>query len=259
MTAGNSTGMKFAIAQVHCIDSDLEGNLRRMESLAEEARRAGASAVFFPEAVDLGWVNPEAWSLAGPVPGSVSQAISEIAGRKGLWIGTGLIERDGEDLFDSAVLVSPEGRIVLKHRKINLLSELMDPPYRPGNGGDIRVVDTPLGRIGILICADCFDSRLVGRMAELRPELLYVPFGWAHPVQGWPEHGFQLIKTVQSVARRCRAFVIGPNLVGKISSGPWKGRTYEGLSLAADPDGVLLVQGKWNQVELILVDTEACR
>jgi predicted amidohydrolase len=93
-------------------------------------------------------------------------------------------------------------------------------------------------------------------MAALKPDLVYIPYGWAYPRDGWPEHGFQLIKTVQKAARVIGAPVMGPNLVGEISKGPWKGRTYEGLSTAAGRDGASLVQGKWNKEDLILIDIE---
>ena len=60
--------IKIALAQVKCIDSDLEGNFNRIKALVIRARSEEAKMLFFPETVDLGWVNPEAHRLAGPVP-----------------------------------------------------------------------------------------------------------------------------------------------------------------------------------------------
>ena len=151
-------------------------------------------------------------------------------------------------------MIDPEGKIVLKHRKINLLAWLMDPPYTPGKAADIKAVDTPLGRVGLLICADSFKEELLGAMARLKPDLVYIPYGWAYPKDGWPEHGFQLIKTVQKAARYIGAPVIGPNLVGEITHGEWKGRTFEGLSTAAEATGMSIVQGKWNREDLIVLE-----
>ncbi|MBN2290060.1 MAG: carbon-nitrogen hydrolase family protein [Candidatus Glassbacteria bacterium] len=248
--------LKIALAQVRCVDSDLEGNFARIEQMTARAVSQGAVMVLFPETVDLGWVNPEAYSLAGPVPGPFSRRLSELAKRHAIWLGIGLCEKQGDKLYDTAVLIDPQGEIVLKHRKINLLSWLMDPPYTPGRAADIKAVDTPLGRVGILICADSFEPELLEAMALQRPGLVYIPYGWAYQREGWPEHGFQLVKTVQQAARAIGAPVLGPNLVGEITHGEWKGRTFEGLSTAADAAGMSLVQGRWNREDLVMVEIE---
>jgi len=246
--------IKVALAQIACADSDLEGNFGRIRNLVLKAREEGVRAVFFPETVDLGWVNPEAHNLAGPVPGPFSRRVSDLARENNIWIGIGLCEKADGRLYDTAVLIDPEGKIVLKHRKINLLSWLMDPPYTPGEISDIKAVDTPLGRVGLLICADSFKEELLDAMARQRPELVYIPYGWAAPREKWPEHGFELVKTVQKAARHIGAPVIGPNLVGEITHGPWTGQTYEGLSTAADASGLSIVQGRWNREDLLVFE-----
>jgi hypothetical protein len=62
---------------------------------------------------------------------------------------------------------------------------------------------------------------------------------------------------VQKAARTLGAPVIGPNLVGEITHGDWKGRTFEGLSTAADASGLSLVQGRWNTDDLIVFEVDA--
>ncbi len=249
--------IKIAIAQPRCTDSDLEGNLARIAALVKQAAGEGAKIVFFPETVDLGWVNPAAHTLAGPVPdGQAARAVCAMASEHGIWIGIGLNEQDGGKLYDTVILVSSEGEIVLKHRKINLLDWLMDPPYTPGRPEDIGTVQTPFGRVGMLICADSFREELVARLAKQKPDLVYIPYGWAAKQDEWPEHSFILVRRVQVTARALGAPVIGPNLVGRISRGPWTGYTFEGLSTAAAADGMSLVQGKWNREDLILLEIE---
>lgn len=249
--------LKIAIAQPRCTDSDLDGNLARLGALTARAAGEGAGIVFFPETVDLGWVNPDAHRLAGPVPGGeAAEAVCAMAAENGIWIGIGLNEKDGDKLHDTVVLVNSEGKIVLKHRKINLLDWLMDPPYTPGAPADISTVETPFGRVGLLICADSFKEELVRKLAGQKPDLVYIPYGWAAKQPDWPEHSFSLVQRVQKTAKAIGAPVIGPNLVGRISKGPWTGYTYEGLSTAADAFGMSLVQGKWNREDLILLEIE---
>ena len=246
--------VKVAIAQIRCTDSDLEGNFSRIEEMVVRAAADSAKMVFFPETVDLGWVNPEAHRLAAPVPGPFSDRVASLARREKIWIGLGLCEKEGELLYDSAILINPQGEIVLKHRKLNLLAWLMTPPYSPGKVEDIQAVETPFGRVGVLICADSFEEELRAAMRARKPDLVYIPYGWAAPREKWPEHSFTLIRTVQRAACDIGAPVIGPNVVGEITHGPWTGQTYEGLSAAADANGMSLVQGKWNKEDLLILE-----
>jgi len=246
--------IKVAICQINCIDSDVYGNLSRIEKQVEEASKMGAKAAFFPETALIGWVNPDAYKLADSIPGEFTKAIGEMAKKYNIIVGIGLCEKVGDRIYDSAVLIDISGEILLKHRKINILSNLMEKPYVPGKKEGITAVDTPIGRIGVMICADSFVDEHLEIMANKKPDFVYIPYGWAYPKEGWPEHGFQLIKTVQKASIKINAPVIGPNLVGEITHGPWKGRTYEGLSTASDGKGVLLVQGKYNKEDLIVFD-----
>ncbi|HAK95613.1 MAG TPA: carbon-nitrogen hydrolase family protein [Planctomycetes bacterium] len=251
--------VKVALAQMRCVDSDAEGNFARIRAAAEAAATHEARAVFYPETADLGWVNPEAHTLAGPVPGPFTDRVAALAREFGLWIGIGLSERAEGALYDTAVLIDPRGAIVLRHRKINLLAWLMEPPYAAGDSAAIDVAETPFGRVGMLVCADSFERTLLEALARRRPDLVYIPYGWAAPKGAWPEHGFELLKTVQRAARVLEAPVLGPNCVGEITHGEWCGRTYEGLSAAADRTGLSLVQGKWNREELIVLAVEPGR
>ncbi len=250
---------RIALAQMRCIDSDLEGNFARIRAVAEAAAAHEARAVFYPETVDFGWVNPEAHWRAGPIPGPFADRVAALARELRLWIGIGLCEKKGNALYDSAVLIDSNGDIVLTHRKVNLLAWLMDPPYTPGDPAAITVAETPFGRMGMLVCADSFEQPLLEALARRKPDLVYVPYGWAARRDAWPEHGFELLKTVEHAARTLGAPVLGPNCVGEITHGEWCGRTYEGLSVAADRHGHALVQGKWNRAEVIVLTIEAGR
>ena len=102
-----------------------------------------------------------------------------LAKKYNTYLCVGLCEKEGENLYDSVILIDSKGKILLKHRKINILSELMTPAYTPGE--NINAVQTEYGKIGLLICADTFKEDIIGKMAELKPDLLLVPYGWAAP------------------------------------------------------------------------------
>jgi predicted amidohydrolase len=234
--------IKTAICQIFCLDSDRRGNLIRIENAIREAKDAGAEIACFPETAILGWVNPDAHKRAQPIPGEDSDKLCKFAKDYDLYLSIGLVEKKGHRLYDSAVLIDSKGNILLKHRKINLLAELMSPPYTPGE--NIDVVDTKFGKIGLLICADTHDSKILKRMATLKPDLLLVPYGYAAAENQWPGHGKELEKVVRNTAKKTGAFVIGTNLVGEITHGPWKGRIYGGQSIADDRTGRVVIVAK---------------
>lgn len=236
----SSRSIRVAVCQTFCIDSDPQGNLRRIEYALEQAAAQDAQLACFPETSILGWINPEAHELADPIPGKTTDRLAELAQQYGLMISIGLCEKDGADLYDAAVLISAEGKLLAKHRKTNVLTGLMNPPYTKGSPDDITVIETSLGRIGLLICADTFKDELVERIAAQSPDLLLVPYGWAAPKDAWPEHGKNLAAWVKATARRAGCPVVGTDLIGVISSGPWKNQTFGGQSVVVDTEGTIL-------------------
>ncbi len=224
--------LKIAICQILVLDGDRAGNFLRIENALRQAARAHAQIACFPETVLLGWVNSDAHDRAHPIPGADTDRLAALARKYDTYICIGLAEKDAHKLYDSAVLIDNEGEILLKHRKINLLVELMTPPYTPGV--DVAVAHTPLGRIGLLICADTFAEDLLEKTAALKPDILLVPYGWAAPDQQWPNHGKEMAKVVTNAAAKLNTPVIGTNSTGKITHGPWTGRIYGGQSLACD-------------------------
>lgn len=229
----------IAMAQIFCLDGDRSGNFARIENAIIEAKESGAEIVCFPETSILGWVNPEAHQRAYPIPGKDSEMMCKLAKDYNVFLCIGLAEKENEDLFDSVILIDNKGEILLKHRKRNILTELMNPPYTPGKK-EISAVDTKFGKIGLLICADSFKGKILNEMKELDPAIVLIPYGWAAEENEWPEHGEELKLTVQNAAKVIGCPVIGTDLVGEISHGPWKGRTYGGCSVSADEKGTIL-------------------
>ncbi len=243
--------LKVAMCQIFALDGDREGNFVRIEAALRQAKEQGAQIACLPETTILGWVNPQAHQRAHPIPGADTDRLGRLARQYELYICAGLAEKDGDRLHDSAVLLNPAGRILLKHRKINILTDLMDPPYTPGR--DVQVARTPLGTIGLLICADSFQEPLCRRLRDLKPDLVLIPYGWAADETAWPQHGENLKATVRQAAGWIGAPVVGTDLVGAITHGPWKGKTYGGQSTAANAQGQTLAVGKDRQQDCKLV------
>jgi predicted amidohydrolase len=249
-----SKEVKIAMAQIICIDGDRAGNLVRIENAIVKAKEKDAEIIVFPESCLLGWINPDAFKRACPIPGKDSDLICQLAKKYKMYICIGLDEKDGEKLYDAAILIDDNGNILLKHRKINVLSELMSPPYSVGEG--VQAVKTKFGTIGVMICADSFMENLLDSMKSKKPDLLLIPYGWAAVENDWPAHGEELVKVVKNASKTINCPVIGTNLIGQISHGPWTGQIYAGLSVAYDNKNDNLVIGKDREKDIVFITIE---
>ncbi len=252
--AQTKKAVRLAVCQILVIDGDREGNFRRIEYALEGAQAQHAEIAIFPESSILGWENPDAHRLAAPIPGADSDRIAALARKYGIMIAIGLDEKDGERLYDSAILVDKTGKLLWKHRKINVLPELMTPPYSQGRPEDIGVVDTEFGRLAVLICADTFTDAYVERLKALKPDLMLVPYGWAAPNDQWPQHSKLLEDLVKKRAAELKCPMAGVDLVGEMTHGPWAGQTYGGSSFVADADGKILLTARDRDTDLRAID-----
>jgi len=243
--------VKVAMAQIMCLDGDRSGNLVRIENAMAEAKEKHVDIIVFPESCILGWVNPDAHKNACTIPGDDSKTVCALAKKYDLYVCIGMDEKEGDMLFDAALLIDNQGAILLKHRKINVLPELMNPPYAVGK--QVEVVKTKFGKIGILICADTMQDDVVDKMQAQKPDLLLVPYGWADQEKAWPEHGQALAKVVKGVSNKLNCPVVGTNLIGQISHGPWTGQTYGGQSVAFDVKSNTLLFGRERERDINVV------
>src|SRR5574340_10468 len=239
----------IAMAQILVEGGAPEANLARAETAIAEAARQGCDIVLLPECLDAGWTHPAAREIACPVPGPTFERLAEAARRAGVYIAAGLTERDGPRIYNAAVLIGPGGELLLKHRKLNEL-EIAHDLY--GLGDRLGVAHTPLGTIGLDICADNFPDSLVfaHALARMGCQLLLSPCAWAvdadHDNAREPYGGLWL-SAYQPVARLYGMSVIGVSNVGWLRAGPWAGRKCIGCSLAVGPDGEILAQGPYGE------------
>ncbi len=243
------------MCQIFSLDGDRSGNFVRIENAISQAKDAGAEIICFPETIILGWINSDAHKRAYSIPGKDSARLCRLAKDYQTYLCVGLAEKEASCLYDSVVLIDHKGQILLKHRKINLLSELMSPPYTAGKNVD--VVRTEFGKIGLLICADTHKDEILNRMAALKPDLLLIPYGYAAEENEWPAHGKELEKVVKTAAKKTGAPVIATNLVGEITKGPWKGRIYGGQSIAVDKTGktISIAKDRDRDIKIFQINT----
>jgi predicted amidohydrolase len=248
-------GLRVALAQIPIADGDLSQNLRLAKDAVRDASRQKVDFLFLPEAADYGWLHQQARRDALPIPGRYTDFLSKLARRHRMWISAGCLEKDGDKVFNSAVLIDRGGRIVLKHRKIKTLPWLTKHLYDAGDIEDIKTIDTEFGRIGLTICADNFEAQIPARVAELGAWLLIAPHGFAAEEAKLEENAAAYQRHIRKVAGNAKLWVIGTDAVlGTVKGGAWKGQLHSGCSTIARPDGSAAVVGKFRQPDLVIYD-----
>jgi predicted amidohydrolase len=241
------------MGQMRVIGGDKSVNLDRAEGTIAEASKEGCQVIVLPECLDLGWTHPSAHKLSDEIPGEMSDRLCGAARRNNTMVLAGLTEREDKKIYDSAILIDSSGKILLKHRKINLL-DIEQDLYDVGTF--LSVVETKFGNIGVNICADNFESSLaIGHvLARMGAHFILSPCAWAvsadHDNKKEP-YGKDWFKSYSTLSKLYGISVVGVSNVGWINAGPWKGRKTIGCSLAVGPEGKILSQGPYG------VDSEA--
>jgi len=252
---------ELAMGQMLVEDGRMDRNLKRAEQMVTDAARKDCHAIVLPECLDVGWTHPSARELAKEIPGETSDRLCQVAKRNRIIVVAGLSERDGDRIYNSAVLIDEMGRILTKHRKINELAIAHDL-YSIGNL--LSVAETRLGTIAVNICADNFeDSLAIGHVqARMGAHFVLSPCSWAveaeHDNAKEPYGGFWM-KSYQPLCKLYGITVVGVSNVGWITAGPWKGRKVIGCSLAIGPEGEVLARGPYGPEaeSLIMVRLQA--
>ena len=193
------SSVKIASVCMHA-EMDKAANLRRILEWMEEAARAGAALVVFPEQILSGYLyncrclyNEQfvyQYANAECVPeGPSVQKIVTRAMELGIYVIFGMTERDRREpdiLYNTAVLTGPEGYIG-KYRKVHLPMDELHI-YTPGT--EFPVFETGIGRIGLMICYDKSFPEAARSMVLDGAQILVCPTAWGirHPEKMDLEH-----------------------------------------------------------------------
>lgn len=158
------------------IIKDKQQNYERVEPLIRQAAAEGAEIVVTTESFLDGYairdkqMPLEEYRLLGePIPGGDYFArLQVLADELDIYLVAGLLEREGTTMYNSAVLIDPEGRLVGKYRKQFLMHEAV----RNTPGHEFPAFDTRFGKIGLIICADRRWPHLVKNIVDNGAELV---------------------------------------------------------------------------------------
>lgn len=224
--------MKIAVVQYHPPEVDvlnitksearrrLKAARQEIISRLEEAAGAGAKFVVFSEFVMNGYPlesqlkDPETGQYesleqialyAESIPGAGTREIGAAAKRLGVWVQFGMAEaaeEKGQTIFyNSAVLINQHGEIVGKHQKVNFHTG--EEVYLKRGQRLAEVFDTPIGKLGMLICADVYDYSLLGMYRRKGVQVLSLSTSWAEMNTG--------MKHFREAAVYSNAFLLAAN------------------------------------------------
>jgi predicted amidohydrolase len=234
--------VRVAVVQMTSTD-DLASNLQNTRQLVSEAAGLGAEFVALPE--NFAYLRREGLPIpcAQDLDGEIVGCVRALAKRHGVRVlGGSFPERtQGDRVFNTSVLVSPDGEVEAVYRKIHLFD--VDLRASGGNvytesdtiaaGSEVVVADSPIGGIGLSICYDVRFPELYRTLAERGAVWVTVPSAFA------PQTG----KDHWEVLLRARAienqfFVLAPAQCGRHSDE----RASHGRSMIVDPWGLVLAQ-----------------
>ncbi|KQT60747.1 hydratase [Aureimonas sp. Leaf460] len=212
---------------------ETEANVARSIEAMERAAAQGAGLVVLPELCNTGYVfqsRAEARELAETIPdGPTTRAWMTAAARLGLHVVAGIAEADGPILYNSAVVLSPEG-LVGRFRKMHLWADEA-LYFAPGNLG-FPVFDTAIGRIGCLICYDGWFPESYRLAALQGAEIVCVPTNWV-PIPGQdPKREAMANILAMAAAHSNSIFIACADRVGTE-----RGQPFIGQSLIIGPAG----------------------
>jgi nitrilase len=211
---------KVAVVQAAPVAFDRERTLKKVDALARDAAKQGARLALFPEAfvsayprgLDFGAVVGSRteegredfrryWESSVDVPGPAVDALGQTAKRNDIYLVIGVVERDRGTLYCTVLFFAPNGRFLGKHRKVMpTASERLVWGF--GDGSTLPVFETPLGKLGAVICWENYLPLLRTAMYAKGIEIYCAPTADAR--DSW-------LASVRHIAIEGRCFVLSCN------------------------------------------------
>ncbi len=233
--------IKIAMGQLLVEGGEPDRNLRRAEKMITEAAQKKADLILLPETIDFAWTHPSLKNEGLPIPGKFSNFFTSLAEKNNIHICVGLTEKVDGGFFNTALLIDRSGKIILKHRKINLL-DVEQPFYKVGS--KLEVKNTELGKVGLNICADNYkNSTHIGKtLGHMGADIILSPSAWTvdhYITEADNPYKDKWEAPLKYIAEMFEIPVISVTSVGYIVGGPYEGKKQIGCSLAVDENGII--------------------
>jgi len=264
---------RVAVAQL-APAANTDAAIEQIRAACSRASAADAQLVVFPEAYVGGYPRGSSFGAAVgsrtaagreayrsyaaqaiDVPGPYVAALGAIARECSQYLVVGVVERDGSTLYCAVLFFAPDGAYMGKHRKLMpTASERLIWGF--GNGSTLPVFDTPLGKLGAVICWENYMPLLRAAHYAKGIQLYCAPT--ADSRETW-------LPTVRHIAIEGRCFVLSANLVARRRDYPEADNAADGApddivcrggSCIVDPFGTVLAGPAFDTEELLIADID---
>lgn len=150
-----------------------EASVQRFLDVVDHRVSEDADVILLSEGITVVGTGKSYADVAETIPGPTSRALGEMARKKKSYIAAGIYERDGIDIFNTAILVDRRGEVVGKYRKVYLPREEIEGGITPGN--EYPVFETDFGKVGMMICWDIQYADPARGLALNGAELILTP------------------------------------------------------------------------------------
>lgn len=252
--------MDIAIVQQFLPDDSLDAFQQGLNAI-KDAANAGADLVIFPELsftpfypqVRAEERDEKVLDLAEPIPGPTTEAVAEMADECGVVVVFNLLERDGNETYDTSPVVDEDGTVLGCTRMMHIpqYEQYYEQDYyTPGDTG-APVYDTAAGRLGVAICYDRHYPEYLRALALQGAEIVVVP--QAGTVGEWPEGIYESELRVASFQHGF--FGAMANRVGQEED-----MLFAGNSLVTGPSGRIVATAPFGKAILLMasVDLDTC-
>lgn len=153
-------------------------NLQQFSNFIVQAAQKDADIVCLPEGVTLAGTGLDYISASESVPGPTTEFLGELARKHHLYLVAGILEKEGETVYNTAVLINRNGTLAGKYRKVSLPREEIEGGVTPGDA--FPVFDTDFGKIGMMICWDVTFPEAARTLAFNGAEVIFLPIWGGH-------------------------------------------------------------------------------
>lgn len=226
---GSAGRFDAAVVQAAPVAFDIDATLAKVARLTGESAAGGADLVVFPEAfvscyprgitfgATVGSRTAEGrawfrryWESSIDVPGPAVDRLGAIASEHDVYLVIGVMEREGGTLYCAVLFFAPSGECLGKHRKL-MPTAAERLVWGQGDGSTMPVLETPLGRLGAVICWENYMPLLRTSMYAKGIQLYCAPTADARDT--W-------IASMQHIACEGRCFVLSAGQFARRSDYP---------------------------------------
>jgi predicted amidohydrolase len=236
--------MKVSSIQLEIVDQSKQNNLEYALNMVD--RTPESDLILLPEIWPCGFFSFHRYrSDAEPMDGPTVRAFKEKARERQCHILMGsFVERENDNLFNTTILLNPNGEVVATYRKIHLFGYMSEEAELLTPGEDVVVADTPWGKSGLSTCYDLRFPELFRRMVDKNAKLFLVVSAWPLVrVEAW------------RLFNRARAHENLAYLFSCNCAGDGGGTPFAGHSMIVDPLGQVLVEAGESE-EIITADID---